>query len=100
MTKGALHRVAGLLQLELGGQGICFYNVQPGFIGTERMAQDMGAFAFDVTGAAPPDVVGAVVAWVVSQPDAAEAHVAGVDGREIESQDVCRDLGLLPGWPA
>ena len=100
ITKGGLHRIAGLLQLELGAQGVRFYNVQPGFIGTERMAQDMGQFAFDATLAAPPDVVGAVVAWLVTNPEAAEQQVKGVDGRELESQDVCRELGLLPGWPA
>jgi NAD(P)-dependent dehydrogenase (short-subunit alcohol dehydrogenase family) len=99
MSKGALHRAAGLLQLELGERGIRFYNVQPGFIGTERMAQDMGQFAFDAAQAAPPAVVGAVVAWLVTNPDAAEERVAGVDGREVEAQDLCRELGLLPDWP-
>jgi len=94
ISKGALHRVAGILALELGDRGIRAYNVQPGFIATERMAQDMGSFGFDASAGAPPDVVGAVVAWLVTDPAAAEPN-----GRSVESQDVCRDLGLLPGWP-
>ena len=98
MSKGALHRVAGLLQLELGPLGVRFFNVQPGFIATERMVQDMKAFSFDASQGAPPDVVGAVVAWLVTNLDAAEARVAGVDGRAIDAQGVCRELGLLPGW--
>lgn len=93
ISKGALHRIAGVLALELGPKGIRSYNVQPGFIATERMAHDMGAFGFDSTGA-PPDVVGAVVAWLVTDPTAAEPN-----GRNLEAQDVCRDLHLLPGWP-
>jgi NAD(P)-dependent dehydrogenase (short-subunit alcohol dehydrogenase family) len=97
-SKGALHRVAGILDLELDGSGVRFYNVQPGFIGTERMAQDMGRFSFDVSSAAPPDVVGATVAWLVTDPASAEAHI-GSDGREIDAQGVCHELGLLPGWP-
>jgi NAD(P)-dependent dehydrogenase (short-subunit alcohol dehydrogenase family) len=100
MSKGALQRVAGIFNLELGDLGIRAYNVQPGFIATERMAQDMARFAFDASTGAPPDVVGAVVAWLVTNPDAAEAVVAEVDARNVEAQDVCRDLGLLPGWPA
>jgi NAD(P)-dependent dehydrogenase (short-subunit alcohol dehydrogenase family) len=99
ISKGALHRVAGILSLELADSGVRVYNVQPGFIATERMAQDMGQFSFDASGAAPPDVVGAVVAWIATDPDAAEARAGQTDGRAIESQDTCRELGLLPGWP-
>jgi NAD(P)-dependent dehydrogenase (short-subunit alcohol dehydrogenase family) len=44
-SKAALHRVAGILHLELADRGIRAYNVQPGFIATERMAQDMGDMA-------------------------------------------------------
>jgi NAD(P)-dependent dehydrogenase (short-subunit alcohol dehydrogenase family) len=95
ISKGALQRIAGILALELGGKGIHAYNVQPGFIATERMFQDMGNFSFDATTGAPPDVVGAVVAWLVTDPAAAEPN-----GRNIEAQDVCRELHLLAGWPA
>lgn len=93
ISKGALHRIAGVLSLELGPKGIRVYNVQPGFIATERMAHDMGAFGFDSAGGAPPDVVGAVVAWLVTDPAAAEPN-----GRNIEAQEVCRSLRLLPEW--
>jgi NAD(P)-dependent dehydrogenase (short-subunit alcohol dehydrogenase family) len=100
MSKGALQRVAGIFFLEMADNGIRSFNVQPGFIATERMFQDMGNFNFDASTGAPPDVVGAVVAWLVTDPDAAEQAVAGHDARNLEAQDVCRDLGLLPGWPA
>lgn len=95
ISKGALHRIAGILALELGDHGIFAYNVQPGFIATERMVHDMAAFGFDASSGAPPDVVGAVVAWLVTDPAAALPN-----GRNIEAQDVCRERGLLPGWPA
>lgn len=98
-SKGAMQRIVGVLNTELGDRGIRAYNVQPGFVSTERMAQDMKAFNFDPSKGAPPDVIGVVVAWMLANPDEAEALVAGVVGREIEAQDVCRDLGLLPGWP-
>jgi NAD(P)-dependent dehydrogenase (short-subunit alcohol dehydrogenase family) len=98
-SKGALHRVAGILALELGDQGILAYNVHPGFIATERMFQDMGAFGFDASSGPPPEVIGAAVAWILANPDAAEAYV-GSDARYIEAQQVCEELGLLPGWPS
>jgi NAD(P)-dependent dehydrogenase (short-subunit alcohol dehydrogenase family) len=94
ISKGGLHRVAGILAAELGPLGIRAYNVQPGFILTERMAVDIDQFGFDPNTGAPPDVVGAVVAWLVTDPAAAEPN-----GRNLEALDVCRELDLLPGWP-
>ena len=94
MSKGALHRVAGVLSNELGPRGILFFNMDPGFVATERMAMDMAEFGFDASTGAPPDVIGAATAWLVTSPDAAEQN-----GGHIHGQDLCRDLGLLPGWP-
>jgi len=94
MSKGALHRIAGILAVELGSRGIVAFNLSPGFIATERIAQDMAGFGFDASRGAPPDVVGAVAAWLVTSPEARERN-----GDWIEAQEVCRDLGMLPGWP-
>ena len=93
MSKAAAHRIAGVLQVEHGDQGVKAYNVQPGFINTERMAQDMGAFGFELIGA-PPEVVGAVVAWIASSPEA-----AAFAGQTVEAQFLCHERGLLPEWP-
>ena len=93
MSKGALHRMAGILALELGDSGIRAYNLSPGFIATERIAIDMAGFGFDASAGAPADVVGAVAAWLVTAPEAAERS-----GTWIEAQPLCRELGLLPGW--
>ena len=98
VSKGAMHRIAGILSLELAQHGIRTWNVQPGFIATERMAQDMGAFGFDASAGAPPDVLGAVVVWLLAHPDEGEAAMEP-NGRNIEAQDVCRAKGLLAGWP-
>jgi NAD(P)-dependent dehydrogenase (short-subunit alcohol dehydrogenase family) len=92
ISKAGLHRIAGFLLAEHGADGVRAYNVQPGFVATERMAADMGEFGF--VGGAPPDVVGAVVAWLVEHP--AEAPE---DGRTVEAQHWCHRLGLVPEWP-
>ncbi len=93
VSKGGFHRIAGVLAVELAEQGIRAFNVQPGFVATERMAMDMGAFGFDASQAAPPDVVGAVVAWLATEPEA-----DAMNGSNIEAQDFCRERGLVPGW--
>jgi NAD(P)-dependent dehydrogenase (short-subunit alcohol dehydrogenase family) len=94
ISKGALHRVAGVLARELAGTGVRCVNVQPGFVATERVAIDMGQYGFDASAGAPPDAVGAAVAWLASDPRGREW-----DGRTFPAQEVCRELGLLPGWP-
>jgi NAD(P)-dependent dehydrogenase (short-subunit alcohol dehydrogenase family) len=94
MSKGALHRIAGLLAVELGDEGILAFNLSPGFVATERIAIDMAEFGFDASRGAPPDVVGAVAAWLVTSPDAAARN-----GQWIEAQEICAELDLLPGWP-
>lgn len=93
-SKAALHRIAGMLAVELGDRGILAFNLSPGFVATERIAMDMGDFGFDATRGAPADVVGAVAAWLATAPEAAAKN-----GKWIEAQDLCRELDLLPGWP-
>jgi hypothetical protein len=57
------------------------------------MATDMAQFGFDASAGEPPDVVGAVVAWLCCDPEA-----ASMSGRNIEAQAFCHERGLLPGW--
>jgi NAD(P)-dependent dehydrogenase (short-subunit alcohol dehydrogenase family) len=92
MSKGAFHRVAGLLATELEGTGVRCFNVQPNLIATERIAADMAEFGIANTGA-PSEVVGAVVAWLATDPEAEEWN-----GRNMEAQFFCHERGLLPGW--
>jgi NAD(P)-dependent dehydrogenase (short-subunit alcohol dehydrogenase family) len=93
LSKGAFHRVAGFLMAEHGAEGLRCFNVQPGVVATERGALDSVQFGFGNWGASP-DVVGAVVAWLVTEP-AADAWL----GRTVEAQFLCCELGLLPDWP-
>jgi NAD(P)-dependent dehydrogenase (short-subunit alcohol dehydrogenase family) len=91
ISKGAFQRIAGFLAVELGERGILAVNLQPGLVRTERLAADMGEFGF--SGGAPPDVMGAVVAWFATN---AEAYAR--NGETIEAQYFCHERKLLPGW--
>jgi NAD(P)-dependent dehydrogenase (short-subunit alcohol dehydrogenase family) len=92
-SKGALHRISGVLAVEEGTRGVRAYGVQPGFIATERIRQDMGDFGFDAALGAPAAVVGKVCRWLLESPDA-----IALNGQNVEAQPLCSERGLLPGW--
>jgi NAD(P)-dependent dehydrogenase (short-subunit alcohol dehydrogenase family) len=92
-TKAAIHRVAPILATELAPYGVLAFNVDPGYIATERIAQDMAKFGFEADGE-PPEVVGAVIRWLADSDDAVEFN-----GQNIFAQQFCVERGLLPGYP-
>jgi NAD(P)-dependent dehydrogenase (short-subunit alcohol dehydrogenase family) len=93
ISKGALHRVAGVLHAELFDHGISVVNVEPGYVATERIAQDMARFGYSANEGAPPDAIGAAVAWL-----AHGTRSRDYSGKVFEAQQVCAREGLLPGF--
>lgn len=89
-AKGGLHRLAGVVALELGSRGVRCYNLDPGVVATERIAARPW-FARYAEQGKPPDVVGSVVAWILKQPDGTFKN-----GRTIRVDEVADQLGLLP----
>jgi NAD(P)-dependent dehydrogenase (short-subunit alcohol dehydrogenase family) len=83
ISKGALHRLAGMLALELGALGIKAYNILPGFVATERTAGELARYGIDVSLGAGAESIGEVVVWLVSNPSAAEPN-----GRTVSAQEV------------
>ena len=90
ISKGALHRIAGVLAHEVAGTGVAVVNVSPGFVATERIAIDMAEFGFDASQGASPDLVGRVVAWLASSAVAEEWN-----GHTLEVQPMARELGFV-----
>src|SRR4029078_777861 len=82
IPNGSLHRVAGVLHAELHPLGIACVNVEPGYVATERIAQDMAQFAYDAAAGAPPDAIGAAVAWL-----ARAGHAQEWSGRTFDAQE-------------
>jgi NAD(P)-dependent dehydrogenase (short-subunit alcohol dehydrogenase family) len=94
--KAGLFKAAGILAVELGDRGLRAYNVHPGFIRTERMELHVAdQEGLDLTHAAPPEVCGAVVAWLADDPTDDPPR----NGTLIESQQFCAARGLVEGWP-
>jgi NAD(P)-dependent dehydrogenase (short-subunit alcohol dehydrogenase family) len=95
-SKAAFHRIAPLLAVELGEEGIRAYNVDPGYVETER--QLVNAPALGISGryaGAPPSVPAAVIAWLATSPDVG-ATVA--NGGTALAQRLALDLHLHPDW--
>ena len=93
--KAGLFKAAGILAVELGDKGITAYNVHPGFIATERMALHVAdQEGLDLSFAAPPEVCGAVTAWLANDPTDDPPR----NGTNIESQQFCAERNLVPGW--
>ena len=87
MSKGAFHKLAGILAVEVGDRGIRSFNLEPGFVITERMEVNAGALG--LAGryqGAPPSVPGKVIAWMATSPDAAVLN----DDRDGHARVLCR----------
>jgi hypothetical protein len=90
-SKAALIRMAGCLAVEHPGSGVSFFNLEPGLILTESMrvqglTEDLVA---SVGGGAPPELPAAVIAWLATDPAAAEWH-----GKTVRAQALYPKLGL------
>jgi NAD(P)-dependent dehydrogenase (short-subunit alcohol dehydrogenase family) len=92
MSKGAFHRIAPNLSVEY--PTLRFFNVQPGYVVTERM--EVNAKALGLEGrypGAPPSVPAAVNAWAATSPEADE-----LSGACLEAQQVAKQRELHPKW--
>jgi NAD(P)-dependent dehydrogenase (short-subunit alcohol dehydrogenase family) len=91
--KAAGHTLVGSILSEYSGQGIRAFNVNPGFVLTERNSLDVEEFGFDPSWAGPPAAVGAAVAWLVTSPEADALQRGNVDAQELAIE-----RGLYPNW--
>jgi NAD(P)-dependent dehydrogenase (short-subunit alcohol dehydrogenase family) len=91
--KAAGHRLTGHVRAEFGPRGILTFNVDPGYVRTERNALTLEEDGMDPNAGAPPEAVGRAVAWLATSPDAFE-----LQGLFVKAQELTSERGLLPGW--
>jgi NAD(P)-dependent dehydrogenase (short-subunit alcohol dehydrogenase family) len=95
-AKAAFHRVTDMCHVEFFSSGVWAFSIAPGLTLTESMrASGMDQ---ELVGAghrpAPPEVAGEVAAWL-----GADADAVRYAGQMVSSRALCKELGLVPGWP-
>jgi NAD(P)-dependent dehydrogenase (short-subunit alcohol dehydrogenase family) len=94
MSKGAFHRLAGIIGVEYADRGIRIHNVEPGYVVTERMEVNARALGLEgVYPGAPPTVPASVIAWCATSPGAAE-----LNGTTLSAQKFAKEHALHPKW--
>jgi NAD(P)-dependent dehydrogenase (short-subunit alcohol dehydrogenase family) len=95
-AKAAFHRVTDMCHVEFASEGVWAFSIAPGLTltesmrasGTDKVLVDAGHVP------APPEVAGEVAAWLGDDPDAGR-----YEGQMVSSRTLCKELGLVPGWP-
>lgn len=93
--KAAVSRLAGVLAVELGEQGICAYTVNPGVVTTDALKAtigDQGLIALRA-GSAPPEVPAAVMLWL-----ATSAEAPRFQRRTLAVQAFAREQNIVADW--
>ncbi|MCB1675011.1 MAG: hypothetical protein KDI01_01895, partial [Halioglobus sp.] len=92
--KAALQVLAGIVKVELEGDEVLIFNVEPGLVLTEAMKERGMDEAFASRwGGAPPSVPAAVIAWLASDEGAREFH-----GDLVPAQRIALKRGLHADW--
>jgi len=96
MTKAALERVAPILTVEHRADDIVAFSVDPGLVTTERQLAKGTATDYSTHfPAATPEVIGATVAWLVTDPAAREEYA----GQVVFAQKEAKKRGLIAPSP-
>ena len=95
-AKAAFHRVTDMCHVEFADRGILAFSIAPGLTLTESMRASGTDTVLVKAGhvPAPPEVAGEVAAWLGD--DLAAAEYAG---QIVSSRPLCKELGLVAGWP-
>lgn len=93
--KAAVSRLAGILSVELGEQGIRAYTLNPGVVTTDALRAtigDKGVIALRA-GSAPPQVPAAVMLWLATDEGAVDHQ-----RKTIHCQSFAREHGIVEDW--
>ena len=75
-SKAGFHRIADMVALEYGDQGIRAFNINPGFVATERVLAAGDALAFVASRGASPRAIGEAIASLIDSdaPNGSYVH--------------------------
>jgi NAD(P)-dependent dehydrogenase (short-subunit alcohol dehydrogenase family) len=91
--KAAGHPLVATLHTEYAAKGLRTFNVEPGYVATERNEIAVRDYGRELAGAAPPEAIGATIAWLLDDPES-DDYV----GTTVEAQELCLERRLYPAW--
>jgi NAD(P)-dependent dehydrogenase (short-subunit alcohol dehydrogenase family) len=90
LTKAAFSRMVSGLAKELRPYNVAVIGLMPGFVGTERMALELGEFGFDASKALPVENPGRVCAMLATAKDPMR-----FSGRDLRGPELYLDHSVL-----
>lgn len=97
-SKGAFHRMAGMIHVELNHRGISAYNIDPGHVPTEAIREILGedspVLKMALEHGTPVEVPAATLVWILTSEEGRARS-----GETFVAPKLCAERGLVPGWP-
>jgi NAD(P)-dependent dehydrogenase (short-subunit alcohol dehydrogenase family) len=91
-AKAGVDRLASILNVEMGSQGIRAFTVEPGFVAYgERLA--VAIEKYPGMPVSPPESIGPAIVWLVREPDAERLL-----SKRVYLPGITHRHGLLAGW--
>jgi 3-oxoacyl-[acyl-carrier protein] reductase len=91
-AKAGVDRLASILNVELGEEGVRAFNVEPGFVAYAPRLEEL-VQKYPGMPVSPPDCIGPAIVWLVESPEADRLR-----SKRIYLPGVTHKQGLLPGW--
>jgi len=91
-AKAGLDQLAGILNVELGAQGVRAFNVEPGFVAYGDALDDT-IRRYPGVPVSPPDAIGPAIVWLARNPNADRLR-----SKRVDLPGLAHKHGLLPGW--
>jgi NAD(P)-dependent dehydrogenase (short-subunit alcohol dehydrogenase family) len=92
VAKAGIDRFAGVLNAELGNQGIVAYTVDPGFVAYGDEFAEM-LEKYPGMPVSPPEASAAAIVWLVTSPDAKR-----LIHKHVFLPDLAHKYQLVPLW--
>ncbi|MGO1501177.1 MAG: SDR family NAD(P)-dependent oxidoreductase [Marinobacter sp.] len=93
--KAAVSRLSGVINIELGAQGLRAYTINPGVVSTEALKATIGDQGIAALGgiAAPPEVPAEAIFWLAHSD-----HAGRYIKRTVQAQKIALDQYLVNDW--
>jgi 3-oxoacyl-[acyl-carrier protein] reductase len=91
-AKAGVDRLASIINVELGDEGVRAFNVEPGFVAYAAELESQ-IRKFPGIPVSPPECIGPAILWLIETPEADRLR-----SKRIYLPGITHKQGLLPGW--